>query len=215
MRLGVPVFKPVSEHGRYDLVFEIGGQLWRVQCKWGSLARDGSVVIVATATSWYSPNGYVRSTYTEDEIDLLAVYCAALDRSYLLPVSLVAGKQVMHLRVVPPRNSQRACITLAENFEFTGAVAQLGERRHGMAEVRGSSPLSSTPSERAVYEIGAHEFREHFGYWMEVAAAGAEVVVSRHGRPHVRVTAAMLGGQPNLPRLLPVGGPAAVLSPTG
>jgi hypothetical protein len=94
VRLGVPVFKPVSEHGRYDLVFEIGGKLWRVQCKWGSLAGDGRVVIVATATSWCTPNGYVRSTYTEDEIDLLAVYCAGLDRSYLLPVSLVAGKHV-------------------------------------------------------------------------------------------------------------------------
>jgi antitoxin (DNA-binding transcriptional repressor) of toxin-antitoxin stability system len=50
---------------------------------------------------------------------------------------------------------------------------------------------------------------------MEVAAAGAEVIVSRHGRPHVRVTAAMPDGQANLPRLLPVGDPRPALSPGG
>jgi antitoxin (DNA-binding transcriptional repressor) of toxin-antitoxin stability system len=47
---------------------------------------------------------------------------------------------------------------------------------------------------------------------MEVAAAGAEVIVSRHGRPHVRVTAAT-DGQANLPRVLPVGEPRAALGP--
>ena len=41
-------------------------------------------------------------------------------------------------------------VNWAESFEFGatltqfGAVAQLGERRHGMAEARGSSPLGST-----------------------------------------------------------------------
>jgi hypothetical protein len=34
-KLRVPVWRPVSEHGRADLVLEIGGQLWRVQVKWG------------------------------------------------------------------------------------------------------------------------------------------------------------------------------------
>ena len=32
VRLGVPVLKPLTEHGRYDLAFEIGHQLLRVQC---------------------------------------------------------------------------------------------------------------------------------------------------------------------------------------
>jgi hypothetical protein len=32
MKLGVPVLKPVAEHGRCDLALDIGGKLWRVQC---------------------------------------------------------------------------------------------------------------------------------------------------------------------------------------
>jgi len=35
--------------------------------------------------------------------------------------------------------------------------------------------------------VGAHEFRNHFGYYLEQAAAGHEVLVSRRGRPHVRL----------------------------
>jgi prevent-host-death family protein len=39
--------------------------------------------------------------------------------------------------------------------------------------------------------VGAHEFRERFGYWMDRAAAGAELVVTRHGKPTARVIAAL------------------------
>jgi PD-(D/E)XK endonuclease len=37
IELGIPVLCPIAEHGRYDLAFEIGGRILRVQCKWGSL----------------------------------------------------------------------------------------------------------------------------------------------------------------------------------
>ena len=53
-----------------------------------------------------------------------------------------------------------------------------------MAEVRGSSPLSSTStSPTDVATIGSHEFRNRFGYHLEQAAAGRSVVITRHGRP--------------------------------
>ena len=32
VRLGVDVYRPVAEGGRYDLIFEIGERLWRLQC---------------------------------------------------------------------------------------------------------------------------------------------------------------------------------------
>jgi prevent-host-death family protein len=40
--------------------------------------------------------------------------------------------------------------------------------------------------------VGAHEFRNRFGLYMERAAAGAEISVSRHGRPYVRLVPAVL-----------------------
>ena len=190
-RLGIPVLKPLSEHGRYDLVFDLRRELARVQCKWGRLDRGGDIINVHVGGSRHTPRGYVLSSYAAGEIDFLAVYCGELDRCYLLPETLVVGKRGIHLRLVAPRNAQRACITLASDVEFPGAIAQLGERLSGTQEVAGSSPASSTPEDRVV-EIGAHEFRERFGYWMDRAAAGAELVVTRHGKPTVRLTAAGL-----------------------
>jgi hypothetical protein len=106
------------------------------------------------------------------------VYCGELDRSLLLPVSLIAGRSQICLRLRAPRNGQRACINLADDFEFDGAVAQLGERLAGSEEVRGSSPLSSTPPSHPI-TIGANPFRDKFGYWIERAAAGEEVLITR------------------------------------
>jgi hypothetical protein len=148
---------------------------------------------VHTSGSRLTPSGYVRTPYGADEIELLAVYCGELDRSYLLPPELFANRYAVQLRLTPPRNNQRACINLAADYDFPGAVAQLGERRHGMAEVRGSIPLSSTSSsllEPTPITVGSNPFRDHLGYWMDVVADGQEVVVTRHGKPRLRLLAA-------------------------
>jgi prevent-host-death family protein len=184
IRLGIPVLKPMAEHGRYDLGLELGGRILRVQCKWGSLDEDTGVIRVNLTSSWFSPQGYVRSSYSEEEIDLVAVYCGDLDRCYLLPCSLVAGRRAIYLRVSPSRNAQRACINLASDYEFDGAVAQGNERLSGRQEAVGSNPTSSTP---VAVDVGCHEFRNHFGYYLERAAAGDEIRISRRGRPYARL----------------------------
>ncbi|MGH2915696.1 MAG: hypothetical protein ACRDMX_12000 [Solirubrobacteraceae bacterium] len=38
--------------------------------------------------------------------------------------------------------------------------------------------------------IGANVFRDGLGRWMELAAAGTELRITRHGRPMVRVARA-------------------------
>jgi prevent-host-death family protein len=193
-RLGVSVLAPMTEHGRYDLAFEIDERLLRVQCKWAQ--RKGDVVIVNLSSYRLTTRGYVRRTYTVNEIDAVAAYCGELDSCYFLPVGLVAGMRAIQLRLHPPKNGQRAALNWASDYTLSGAIAQLGERGAGSAEGAGSSPAGSTenraPTCRAV---GAHEFRNHFGYYMELAAAGAEIHVTRRGKPYVR----LLGHQPTLP----------------
>jgi prevent-host-death family protein len=185
--LDIPVLRPVVEHARYDLAFEIGDRILRVQCKWGSLDKEGAVIKVSLQSNYLTPAGYVRNSYTPDEIDLVAVYCGELRRCYLLPSSLACGRTSILLRLTPPKNGQRASLNRAVDFEFEGAVAQLVEHRHGMPRARGSSPLSSTPSPPETLHVGANQFRNHFGYYLERAADGHEVLVSRRGRPYVRL----------------------------
>ena len=61
-----------------------------------------------------------------------------------------------------------------------------------MAEVRGSSPLSSTSSTGAT-TVGANTFRGQLGYWMDRVAAGEEIVITRRGRPRIRLSPANPG----------------------
>jgi prevent-host-death family protein len=181
--LGIPVLRPMSEHGRYDVVFEIRNRLLRIQCKWA--AHKGDVLLIHTGGSYLSPQGYVRSTYDPDEIDAIAAYSGELDRCYLFPIELVAGRYALQLRLTPPKNAQRAAINWASEYELAGAVAQLEERCRGTAEVTGSSPVSSTP--RVPEAIGSNIFRERFGWYMQRASRGESFEITRRGKPFARL----------------------------
>jgi hypothetical protein len=142
IRLGIVVLRPMIEGRRYDLAFDFGERIERVQCKWAR--RQGDVVSAQLGSCRHSPTrGYVRTTYDASEIDAFALYCAELDACFYVPVTEVVARRQLHLRLTPARNNQRSGVTMAADHVL-GAVAQLGERRHGMAEVRGSIPLSST-----------------------------------------------------------------------
>jgi prevent-host-death family protein len=183
-RLGLEVWHPLTEHGRCDLVLGIAGTLHRVQCKWAP--RVGDVVRVSLETSRRTADGHVRTRYTADEVDAIGAYCDDLKSCYLIPIDIAEGKGSLSLRLSPARNGQRAALNWAEQYRL-GAVAQLAERCRGTAEVRGSNPLSSTSqaeSAPSMEEVGAHEFRNHFGYYLDRASAGTEVLVRRRGRPY-------------------------------
>lgn len=193
-RLGLSALMPMTEHERFDLVLGIAGRLLRVQCKWG--ACDGDTIQVRLTSSYHSPTrGYVTKTYAAHEVDAVGIYCEATGKSYLVPIEKVAGLGLFTLRLSPARNNQRAALNSAAEYEFPGAVAQLEERVAGSDEVRGSSPLSSTADPSAstnVETVGAHEFRNRFGLYLERVAAGAEISISRHGRPCARLVPAAL-----------------------
>ena len=191
VKLGIGVMKPLVEHGRYDLVFDVAGRLLRVQCKWAP--KRGDIVAVNLAAFRYTARGQVRSVYTADEIDAVAAYCEPLDTCYLLPAALVDRRRAIHLRLAPARNGQRA-VNWASDYEI-GAVAQLGERWYGIPEGVGSSPISSTSCSACADEtvVGAHEFRNRFGWYMQRAAAGETFLVKRRGKPHVRLSSAAAG----------------------
>jgi prevent-host-death family protein len=204
--LGLSVLKPLTEHERYDLVLGVKERLFRVQCKWGM--KKGSVICVRVRSSYHSPTrGYVRSTYDASQVDLVAVYCDELARCYLLPVDLVAGQGMVHLRLDRARNNQRAALNWAADYEFRGAIAQLEEHLTGSQKVVGSSPTSSmhriggdTDSnglpglERAV---GMDRFYAKLAHYVRRAEAGGEVLVTRWGRPVARLGPASL--KPSVP----------------
>ena len=148
---------------------------------------------VDTRPSRHTPHGYVCTTYTAAEIDGFAVYCPDLERCFWVPIAAQAGQGEIHLRVDAPLNHQRGGCRLADSFAF-GAVAQLGERVAGSHEVRGSIPLGSTSSQDPAptsHQVGANAFWDRFGFYLERAAAGDGVAITRHGRPFARLLPAI------------------------
>jgi hypothetical protein len=148
LELGVGVARPASDE-RYDLILDARPRLIRVQCKWA--VRQGAVVHVRCRGCRRGRDGLVHRGYVEGEIDMIAAYCAAIDRCYLLPLHLSVGRAAVQLRLAPSQNNQRARIHWARDYElgatlskFYGPIAQLGERQSGTLEVAGSIPAGST-----------------------------------------------------------------------
>src|SRR3954451_15059078 len=134
VRAGIAVLRAVQEGLRYDLAFDVGDRILRVQCKWATV-RDG-VIVVRLRTSRMTTAGRVYTTYRADEIDLVAAYCAALDRVYVVPAEEVARRTTAYLRLHPTKNRQAIDVKWAAQYEL-GAIAQLGERVTGSHEVAG------------------------------------------------------------------------------
>ena len=144
---GIDVYRPVGEGGRYDMIFEIGDRLWRIQCKWAPRRRD--VIVVRCYSSRRNRDGLVRRAYTAGEVDAFAAYCRDTESCYFLPFGDFRPRSEILLRLAPCKNNQAERINWAKDYEFaatigrSGAIAQLGERVHGMHEVAGSSPAGS------------------------------------------------------------------------
>jgi antitoxin (DNA-binding transcriptional repressor) of toxin-antitoxin stability system len=185
-RLGIPVLQPMTEHERYDLVFEVDGELKRVQCK--SAPRRGDVVVVRFVTNRRGPNGLIRTKYTSEEIDAVAAYCPEVDECYYLPMSMIEGMTGVHLRLAPTRNGQRAAVHFAAEYRL-GAVAQLGRACGWQPQGRGfeSHQLQSSihAGERVV---GAEECRLRLGHYTERAAAGESFLITRRGKAYARLS---------------------------
>lgn len=187
VELDVVVARPNLD-ARYDLILDLGTRLLRVQCKWATC--DGHVMCVNCRGSWYSPGrGYVTSHYGADEVDAIGVYCADLKQCFLIPIEVVATRRVIHLRIQAPSNGQRAALHWAADYEFPGAVAQLARAPRWQRGGRRfeSDQLHPSASAGRPAEVGANEFRNRFGWYMQRAAAGEEFQISRRGRPLARL----------------------------
>jgi prevent-host-death family protein len=185
-KLDIVVSRPRLD-ARYGLILDLGPRLLRVQCKWANLA--GAVVTARARGCWHSPRrGYVRSNYAAHEVDAIGLYCADLERCYLVPIEVLAGQSMVHLRLEPTANGQKACLHWAADYEFVGAVAQMARARDWQSRGRGFESPQLHPTDQLVPDqVGANEFRNRFGWYMQRAAAGEEIRIARRGRPFARL----------------------------
>jgi hypothetical protein len=125
IKLGVRVFKPMCDGERYDLIFDLGDELMRVQCKSAVLRASASVLAIPCYSARRSGTGFVKRPYCDGEIDAIAAYSSDLDRCFFIPFSEIPGRTCVQLRLLPSRNNQRLGINWAEQFDFTARLTAL------------------------------------------------------------------------------------------
>ena len=121
--LGVGVYKPLTDGERYDLIFEAGSKLIRVQCKWAPLDRD--TVVVRCYSNRRAREGLRRRVYTAREADAIAAYCSALGRCFFVPAQRFDGHAQLVLRLSPTKNNQHTRVNWAEDFDFAARLSAL------------------------------------------------------------------------------------------
>jgi hypothetical protein len=124
IELGVDVYRPVGEGTRYDMIFEAGQTLWRVQCKWTPIYRD--VIGLRCYSSRRNRHGLLRRMYVAGEVDAYAAYCPDNDLCYFVPFAAFGSRTQVSLRLGPCRNNQRAGVNWASDYEFAATLGPQG-----------------------------------------------------------------------------------------
>ena len=110
---GFVILNPVTEHAPFDLVAYKNGQYKRIQVKYKSVDKTGSITI-HFRSCWADKNGTHMRQVDKDEIDLYCIYCPDTDECYYLNPN--DCKRSVTLRVETPKNNQTNNVRLATDY---------------------------------------------------------------------------------------------------
>lgn len=94
----------------YDFVMERGNGPERIQVKYRSVNKHGTVEVSSSSKSLSSIRTY------NNAVDHFAVYVVETKMVYLIPADTVNEKKTSCYRVMPPKNGQIKNITAINNF---------------------------------------------------------------------------------------------------
>ena len=119
VKQGYKVSIPYGEDCRYDLVVNIKGHLYRIQCKTSkSLSNPEDGFKFKTKSVIITTHGAKESTYSEDEIDYFATMHEG--QCYLVPVGECGNEKTLRFRY--PANGQKKGISLAVNYTLEEVI---------------------------------------------------------------------------------------------
>tara|TARA_Y100000034_G_scaffold121644_1_gene166127 strand:+ start:529 stop:1020 length:492 start_codon:yes stop_codon:yes gene_type:complete len=114
VELGKSVLLPFGDNKRYDVAWDEGVKLVKIQCKTGR-TRYGCVEF--NSCSITTKNGRPVSVPYTGDADYFGVYSPELDKTYLVPVK-GCPKGKVTLRYKPTKNNQKKGIRWAKDFKF-------------------------------------------------------------------------------------------------
>lgn len=116
--LGFPVSIPYGDSEKYDMILDISGNLYRLQCKHAKVHKNEENLIdyITIKTTWQSGytkhSSYKRNQYTKKDCDYFVTYYEG--RNYLIPVEECSNEK--NLRILKPKNNQIKGINFLKDF---------------------------------------------------------------------------------------------------
>ena len=127
IELGYHCSIPYGDCARYDVVVDIDNKLYRIQCKtsrWSTDTAQKKVAFeISTRTTTTNTKQTIRKTYSLDEVDFFYTYFER--KSYLVPISEIAGKTTFRWRYIYPASGQKQGIHLAEDYELKNQISKI------------------------------------------------------------------------------------------
>lgn len=120
---GIVLSQPTNPSSRYDFIADIGGKLYRIQCKTAHLEDNDRISITVQSKNW---NNGEKHSYI-GEIDYF--YTSWNDQGYLLPIGLCTEKNKQKfLRLGEPKQYTRNnCNALyGKDYEIEKILKTLG-----------------------------------------------------------------------------------------
>ena len=109
---------PYGDSERYDMILDVKGKLYRLQCKHANPHKnnEGVVDYITIRTTWssgYTRNRpYTRNQYSKEDCDYFVTHYEG--KNYLVPVEQCSNEK--NLRIIPPKNGQIKGINFLKDF---------------------------------------------------------------------------------------------------
>ena len=110
---GYLILNPVTEHAPFDLVAYKDSKFTRIQVKYKSVDKSGSIT-VHFRSCWADKNGTHMQQVDKDSLDVYCIYCPDTDECYYLNPKVY--NRSVTLRVNSPRNNQAKNVKLAADY---------------------------------------------------------------------------------------------------
>ena len=111
---GFIILSPMTEHAPFDLVAYKDRKFLRIQVKYKSVDKTGSIT-VHFRSCWADKNGTHMQPVDKGEVDIYCIYCPDTDECYYFDPS--EFKRSVTLRVEAPKNNQSKNIKLIADYK--------------------------------------------------------------------------------------------------
>lgn len=120
LKQGYTVLMPLGDKNRYDLVVEVGGTFLKVQVKSARLIEGAIEANLYRVLKIHGEKDrFHHVAYSENEVDIFALYCAEIDKICLVPYQEVKDQKNIRLRVDKPVSGQQLKIRYASDYDIT------------------------------------------------------------------------------------------------